>query len=65
MRPLKFYDIKAGRSFTSTQYSVIVVTTGSRAVRLGVAKSPYTGVVCYSFAPKRADSKSAPLTNYL
>lgn len=65
MRPLRFYDIKAGKSFTTVQYRIVEVKSGRRVVRLGVAKSPYTGVLCYSFAPKRTAAHTATLTDFL
>ncbi|MEZ0249097.1 MAG: hypothetical protein ABWJ97_07460 [Thermoproteus sp.] len=60
-RPLRFYDIAVGRAFVSTDYEVVEV----KSTRLAVAKSPYTGNTCYSFAPRRAELKSERLDRYL
>ncbi len=64
-RPLRFYDIAAGRSFMTSEYDVIAVQTPRGPIALAVARSPYTGNECYSFAPKRTEIKSARLDAYL
>ncbi|MFP3192170.1 MAG: hypothetical protein RXR02_03545 [Thermoproteus sp.] len=65
-RPLRFYDIAAGRAFVTDQYQVVEVPSSRGApVRLAVAKSPYTGNEYYSFAPRRLEIKSATLNGYL
>ncbi|AEA13624.1 hypothetical protein TUZN_2169 [Thermoproteus uzoniensis 768-20] len=64
-RPLRFYDIAAGKTFVTDQYEVVEIKSSRGAVRLAVAKSPYTGNECYSFAPKRPEIRSATLNGYL
>jgi len=48
-RPLKFFDIAMGRSFTTAEYQVVEV----------VIRFPH-GV-----APRRSEIKAAPLSRYL
>ncbi len=64
-RPLRFYDIAAGRSFTTSEYDVVAIQTPRGPIALAVARSPYTGNECYSFAPKRTEIRSARLDAYL
>ncbi|AET34003.1 hypothetical protein [Pyrobaculum ferrireducens] len=65
-RALRFYDIAAGRGFYSTSYRLVEVEIRYRRGvvkrQLAVAISPYTGHECYSFAPRRSEVKSLPLT---
>jgi len=68
-KPLRFYDIAAGRSFVSTSYHLVEVEIryphGVERRHLAVAVSPFTGNRYYSFAPKRPEVKAAPLSAYL
>ncbi|MBP1449294.1 MAG: hypothetical protein JZD41_04690 [Thermoproteus sp.] len=69
-RPLKFYDIAAGRAFTTDRYEVKEVEIKYRGRPperrlVAVAKSPYTGVECYSFAPSRYEIPAGGLDKYL
>lgn len=67
-KPLKFFDIAAGRSFTTADYQVVEVAFrfphGVERRPMAVAVSPYTGNKCYSFAPRRSEIKAAPLNHY-
>jgi len=67
-RPLKFFDIAVGKSFTTAEYQVVEVAFrfphGVERRPMAVAVSPYTGNRCYSFAPRRSEIKAAPLNHY-
>lgn len=67
-KPLRFFDIAAGRAFTTAEYRVVEVEIrfphGVERRPMAVAVSPYTGHLCYSFAPRRSEIKAAPLTTY-
>lgn len=63
---LRFYDIAVGKSFYSTSYRLVEIEIryrhGAVKRQMAVAISPYTGHECYSFAPRRSEVKSLPLT---
>ncbi len=68
-KPLRFYDIVAGRTFSTSSYRLVEVEIryphGVERRVLAVAISPYTGHECYSFAPRRAEIRAIPLSAYL
>ncbi len=68
-KPLRFYDIVAGRTFSTSSYRLVEVEVryphGVERRVLAVAISPYTGHECYSFAPRRAEIRAIPLSAYL
>lgn len=68
-KPLRFYDIVMGKSFSTSSYRLVEVEIkyphGVERRVLAVTTSPYTGHRCYSFAPRRVEVKAAPLTAYL
>lgn len=67
-KPLRFYDIAAGKTFLSTSYRLVEVEIkyphGVARRALAVTVSPYTGHECYSFAPRRAEVRAVPLSAY-
>lgn len=67
-KPLSFFDISARKTFTTTDYRIIETTFkykhGPEKRPIAVTISPYTGHVCYSFAPRRSEVRAIPLTAY-
>ncbi|MEM1598642.1 MAG: hypothetical protein QXP31_04560 [Pyrobaculum sp.] len=67
-KPLRFFDILARRAFTTSDYRIIERTFkyrhGTEKRLIAVAISPYTGNLCYSFAPRRSEVRAVPLTVY-
>ncbi|MEZ0318574.1 MAG: hypothetical protein ABWK05_01085 [Pyrobaculum sp.] len=67
-KPLRFFDIAAKKVFTTSDYKVVEITFryrhGVEKRQMAVATSPYTGNVCYSFAPRRSEVRAVPLTVY-
>lgn len=65
-KPLRFYDIAAGKLFTTASYRLAEVEIryphGVERRLMAVAVSPHTGNLCYSFAPRRSEIKAIPLT---
>ncbi|MEM4619992.1 MAG: hypothetical protein QW607_07235 [Desulfurococcaceae archaeon] len=44
---LKFYDVKARKSFTSSDYKIVKFRTKKGTFEVARAKSPFTGKPCY------------------
>lgn len=44
MPNLKFYDVKAKKSFTTDKFTITTVRTGKRVTRIAKTKSPLTGI---------------------
>lgn len=67
-RRLLFFDIVARRPFATDRYELVTVEflVGRRRVRRALARalSPYTGNLCYSFAPRRAEASGPSLLEF-
>ncbi|MEM0462560.1 DNA-binding protein CC1 [Pyrobaculum sp.] len=50
---LRFYDIKAKKSFETDQYEVVTKETARGPMMFAVAKSPYTGIKVYRLVGKK------------
>jgi len=44
---LKFYDVKAKKSFSTNRYSVVKRRVRGSTTTFAVAKSPFSGIKCY------------------
>lgn len=44
---LKFYDVKARKSFTSNEYKIVKFETKKGVFEVAKTRSPYTGKPCY------------------
>ncbi|MEZ0319689.1 MAG: DNA-binding protein CC1 [Pyrobaculum sp.] len=50
---LKFYDIKAKKSFETDKYEIIEKDTARGKMKFAVATSPYTGIKVYRLLGKK------------
>ena len=46
-KPLTFYDVKAKKKFTTSDYEIVVKKTKKGKVKMAKAKSPYSNIYAY------------------
>ncbi|MFN3804757.1 MAG: hypothetical protein ACK4SY_06850 [Pyrobaculum sp.] len=51
---MRFFDVKAKRHFTASNYDVVYLRNGAKAA---VAKSPYTGIKVYRILGKEGGGR--------